>query len=311
MQGPRRTTLHGARRRLTRRGKPSCSRCSRKSLGVRGLTVSPTSGRVQRHTVEYLTDLVRFAPKVQVLDAPAPLVVEKLVDVLALVEKKEREEDARMDQLEEMILTGQPVSVADKEAWRRRAKAGGPRPRRKKKKKKRKLPRTFLRPAAPVPAVQARDHGGAPVPVHRPSASHSSCMKRQVRSVHTVQVCGDFTGAAFEQVVDVPVVVRQGLVQMRRQLWRSRSCSSWPRLYSSLCSDRCSGPNSAELCLEAHSCSSWTRLMTCPLSATTRARDTCCPDTVHGLGCCRAHCATTVERATDHGGNREGDSACA
>ena len=151
---------------------------------------------------------MRFAPKVQVLDARAPLVVEQLVDVLALVEKKEREEDARMDQLEEMILAGQPVSVADKEAWRRRAKAGGPRPRRKKKKKKRKLPRTFLRPAAPVPAVQARDHGGAPVPVHRPSAPHSSCMKRQVRSVHTVQDCGDFTGAAFEQVVDVPVVVR-------------------------------------------------------------------------------------------------------
>ena len=31
--------------------------------------------------VEHLTDLVRFAPKVQVLDAPAPLVVEQLVDV--------------------------------------------------------------------------------------------------------------------------------------------------------------------------------------------------------------------------------------
>ena len=153
---------------------------------------------------------MRFAPKVQVLDAPAPLVVEQLVDVLALVEKKEREEDARMDQLEEMILTGQPVSVADKEAWRRRAKAGGPRPIRKKKKEKRKLPRTCLRTAALVPAVQARDHGGAPVPVHRPSASHSSCVQRQVRSVHTVQVCGDFKGAAFEQVVDVPVVVRQG-----------------------------------------------------------------------------------------------------
>ena len=67
---------------------------------------------------------MRFAPKVQVLDAPAPLVVEQLVDVLALVEKMAREEDARMDQLEEMILAGQPVSVADKEAWRRRAKAG-------------------------------------------------------------------------------------------------------------------------------------------------------------------------------------------
>ena len=83
--------------------------------------------RVQRHTVEHLTDLVRFAPKVQVLDAPAPLVVEQLADVLALVEKKEREEDARMDQLENMILEGKSVSAADKEAWRRWARAGGQR----------------------------------------------------------------------------------------------------------------------------------------------------------------------------------------
>ena len=80
--------------------------------------------RVQRHTVEHLTDLVRFAPKVQVLDAPAPL-VEQLADVLALVEKKEREEDARMDQLENMILEGKSVCAADKEAWRRWARAGG------------------------------------------------------------------------------------------------------------------------------------------------------------------------------------------
>ena len=41
--------------------------------------------RVQRHTVKHLTDLVRSASKVQVFDAPAPLVVEQLADVLALV----------------------------------------------------------------------------------------------------------------------------------------------------------------------------------------------------------------------------------
>ena len=70
--------------------------------------------RVQRHTVEHLTDFVRFAPKVQVLDAPAPLVVEQQADVLALVEKKKREEDARMDQLENMILEGKSISAADK-----------------------------------------------------------------------------------------------------------------------------------------------------------------------------------------------------
>ena len=161
--------------------------------------------RVQRHTVEHLTDLVRSAPKVQVLDAPAPLVVEQLADVLALVEKKEREEDARMDQLENMILEGKSASAADKEAWQRWARAGGTK-RKRKKRRKRKLPRTSLRPAARVPAVQARDHGGAPVPVHRPSAWHSSCTQRQVGSVHTVQVCGDFTGAAFGQVVVLPVL---------------------------------------------------------------------------------------------------------
>ena len=114
--------------------------------------------RVQRHTVEHLTDLVRSAPKVQVLDAPAPLVVEQLADVLALVEKKEREEDARMDQLENMILEGKSVSAAEKEAWRRWARAGGTK-RKRKKRRRRKLPRTSLRPAARVPAVQALGRG--------------------------------------------------------------------------------------------------------------------------------------------------------
>ena len=56
--------------------------------------------------MEHLTDLVRPAPMVQVLDAPAPLVVEQLVDVLALVEEKEREEDAKVDQPQEKILSG-------------------------------------------------------------------------------------------------------------------------------------------------------------------------------------------------------------
>ena len=135
--------------------------------------------RVQRHTVEHLTDLVRFAPKVQVLDAPAPLAVEKLVDVLAL-------EDARMDQLENMILEGKSVSAADEEAWRRWARAVGTK-RKRKKRRKRKLPRTSLRPAARVPAVPARHHGGAPVPVHRLIAWLSSSQQRRVRTEQTVQ----------------------------------------------------------------------------------------------------------------------------
>ena len=67
--------------------------------------------------------------------------MEQLADVLALVEKREREEDARMDQLENMILEGKSVSAADKEGWRHWARAGGTK-RKRKKRRKRKLPRT-------------------------------------------------------------------------------------------------------------------------------------------------------------------------
>ena len=160
--------------------------------------------------------------------------------------------------------SGQSVSAADKEAWRRWAKAGGPRPRRKKKKKKRKLSRTSLRPAARVPAVQARDHGGAPVPVDRVLGVPVACRDRCAQC--TLQVCGNFTGAAFGQVVVLPVWDRTGV-------WPRQCCSpskfrtrsSWPRLTcSSLCSDRCSGPDSAVHCLEAHRSSSRTRMLTCP-----------------------------------------------
>ena len=104
------------------------------------------------------------------------------------------------------------------------------------RRKKKKLPKTSLRQAARVPAILLRVLGGASVPVHRPSAPHSSCMKRQVRTVHTLQVCGDFTGAAFEQVVDVPVVVRQGsgldaqtTVEVPQLPSLSGSSSSWTR----------------------------------------------------------------------------------
>ena len=47
------------------------------------------------------------------------------MDVLALLEKQEKEEEARMDLLENMILKGKSASAADKEAWRRWARAGG------------------------------------------------------------------------------------------------------------------------------------------------------------------------------------------
>ena len=43
--------------------------------------------RVQRHTVEHITDLVRVAPMVQILDAPVPQMVDKLHDVLQFFDR--------------------------------------------------------------------------------------------------------------------------------------------------------------------------------------------------------------------------------
>ena len=78
---------------------------------------------------------------VPALGAPVPLMAEQLVDVLALLEKQEKEEDAMMVRLEDMIPEGKSVSAADMEAWRRWAKAGGMKKKRKKRRKK-KLPKT-------------------------------------------------------------------------------------------------------------------------------------------------------------------------
>ena len=69
--------------------------------------------RVQRRTVE---QLVVAAPGLPTLDAPVPLVVEQLADVLPLVEAMEKEEDAKMGQVEDMMFSGQSVSAADREA---------------------------------------------------------------------------------------------------------------------------------------------------------------------------------------------------
>ena len=146
----RRTTLHGARRRSTPRGKPSCSRFF-------------------------------FAP----------LVVEQLADVLALVEKKEREEDARMDQLGNMILEGRSVSAADKEGWRRWARAVGQR--------------------------EKGRRGGKGSCRGRPCDQQLEFQQSQLVIVEAPQfACRDrcvqctFAGAASGQDIDVPVVVRQG-----------------------------------------------------------------------------------------------------
>ena len=43
--------------------------------------------RVQRHVVEHITDLVRVAPMVQILDAPVPQTVEQLPDMLQFFDR--------------------------------------------------------------------------------------------------------------------------------------------------------------------------------------------------------------------------------
>ena len=65
--------------------------------------------RAQRHAVEQIVDAV---PGLPWHDARVPL-VEQLVDVVAFVEEKKKQEDARMDPLEDLILEGFPVSAAD------------------------------------------------------------------------------------------------------------------------------------------------------------------------------------------------------
>ena len=99
--------------------------------------------RVQRHTVEHVVETFVSVP---VLRAPVPLMFEQLVDVLALLEKQEREEEAGMDRIEDLILEGAPVSAAHRATWRRWA-SGAKRKRKKRRKK------SFQRPppvGAPV-----------------------------------------------------------------------------------------------------------------------------------------------------------------
>ena len=73
------------------------------------LDVSGPQERVQRRTVEQLVD---SPPVVPSLDSPVPLMAEPLVDVPFLVAMYEK-------RLEDLILTGAPVSAAEREAWRR------------------------------------------------------------------------------------------------------------------------------------------------------------------------------------------------
>ena len=114
--------------------------------------------------------------------------------------------------------SGQSVSAADREAWRRWAQAGSTQRRRKRKKKK-KLPKTSLRHAARVPAVLLRVHGGASVPVHRQSGGYFSCF---TETGLTVQNCAEywrFARCSSWIGWDMPVVVQRqvlGIGQCRK-----------------------------------------------------------------------------------------------
>ena len=145
--------------------------------------------QVQRHTVEHVVETFVLVP---VLGAPVPLMVEQLVDVLALSEKQEREEDARMDRIEDLILEETLVSAADKEAWRRWAFEAK---RKRKKRRKKKLPkassgRRSCDHAARVPAVQVREGENAAETVPRQIARHSSCASDGYSQCKTVQMNG-------------------------------------------------------------------------------------------------------------------------
>ena len=189
--------------------------------GSRPDRLAPVSGpqeRVQRHFVE---QLVVAAPGLPTLDALVPLVVEQLADVLSLVEAMEKEEDAKMGQVEDMMFSGQSVSAADREAWRRWAQAGSTQRTRKRKKKK-MLPKTSLRHAAPVPAVLRRVRGGASVPVHRQSGGYFSCF---TETGLTVQNCAEdrrFARCSSWNGWDTPVVVQRQAVWCRQ----CRNCGS-------------------------------------------------------------------------------------
>ena len=221
-----RTTPHGDRRLPGRRRNPSFSRCVRRSSGVRGLTVSLTSGRRSGSS---------GAPRSSLL---SPRLVCRLLMLLCrswwitLVEAMEKEEDARMGQVEDMMFSGQSVSAADREAWRRWAQAGSTQRRRKRKKKK-KDPKTSLRHAAPVSAVLRRVRGGASVPVHRQSGGYFSCF---TETGLTVQNCAEdrrlarcISWIGWDTARRCATDRCLGL-DSAENLWRFRSCSrcsSW------------------------------------------------------------------------------------
>ena len=175
---------------------------------------------VQRRTVEQLVDA---APCLPALDAPVPLVVEQLVTVLA---EMEREEDAEMNQLEDRILQGAPVSAAEKAAWRRWASRGGESSSRRRKKKKKKLPRGYSqcktvqktgrlhrsKGVADVHAATSSSSSSFLVPCSQfiDSVRTSRCAQRRVPTAQTAQQTAEILQVwLVDHVVSMPVVAVQ------------------------------------------------------------------------------------------------------
>ena len=214
--------------------------------------------RVQRRTVE---QLVVAALGLPTLDAPVPLVVEQLADVLPLVEAKEREEDARMGQVEDMMFSGQSVSAAGKPG------ANGPRLARRRGEGKGRKRRSFRRRPCVMllqfqqsfveyveaPQFQFIDSGYFSCFAETGIHSAKLCRRPEIRQVlfldrlgHARRCaltgacswtvpknCGGSAvavGAVLGTVVDAPVVGydRCLLVQTVCK-WRCRSCSFFDR----------------------------------------------------------------------------------
>ena len=170
---------------------------------------------------------------VSALDALVPLMAEQLVDVLALLEKQEKEEE-RMDRLEDMMLEGKSVSAADLEAWRRWAKGRWDEEKKEEEEEKEAAEKRQLDVAARVPAVQVRDHGGASVPVHRQSVLAIPVVTQR-RSAHSAKNRADlrrvFHRCSFLGKVVLSCVVQTTGVWSRqcRKQWSFCTCSSWTR----------------------------------------------------------------------------------
>ena len=70
--------------------------------------------RVQRHTVEHITDLVRVAPMVQILDAPVPQTGEQLRDILSFFGALMPDPEQAIE-VPKILLDDVPMRVAERD----------------------------------------------------------------------------------------------------------------------------------------------------------------------------------------------------